>query len=218
MGKTVGSTVQNLSGPIAELAIAYAALSGAWGLAIIAGAGLLATFRELAEDRGRELFDFVRDHQDEFVDEIVGSPEFIATFVNVWEKHIRETAEQKRIRLRNFLLSLGSGGHVPQDTHTKIYSVIEQMTDQEATIFGIIFLNSNSKHFRQMHLNTTSISGLEMYSEAELKDALHSLHTYRLIDAIDATIGATMAIQQITSFGELYYHFVLCRSGQNQQR
>ena len=170
---------------------------------------MLSVWRELAEDRGKELLEFIEAHKEEFASDIVAKPEFKAAFLNVWEMHIRESAESKRARLRNFLLSLGSGKEIPSDDHTKIYSVVEQMTDKEAEIFGVIIRNCNREQFREMHINSTSFPDLNSYSEVELKDAWHSLHAYRLINITDATIGNVMSIQQITPFGELFYDYVI---------
>jgi len=208
--QTLSSAAQNLSGPVAALAAQYGVLPGVWALAIAGGAGLLVTYAQLAEDRGKELLDFIQEHQDEFVDTIVNSPEFITVFVNVWELHIRETAENKRKRLRNFLLSLGSGQHIAQDLHTKIYSVIQQMTDQEAAIFGILFNGSNREQFRSMHINPSGFAGLSNYPDNEIKDAWHSLHAYRLIDVMDdGVVGGIMSLGQITPFGEMFYDRVV---------
>lgn len=207
--KTIGSSLQNLPAPLAALAAQFSTLPIAWSLAIASATGLLATFRELAEDRGRELLVFIEENQEKFVDRVVKSPNFIAVFLNVWEMHIRETAESKRARLRNFLLSVGCAKPIPEDIHTKIYSVVEQMTDKEAEIFGVIFRNCNRQQFREMHINSTSFPELSKYEETELKDAWHSLHSYRLINITDATMGNIMAVQQITPFGELFYDFVI---------
>ncbi len=207
--QTVLSSMQNLPAPIAGLAVPLAAFSPSWAAAIAMGTGLLSVWRELAEDRGKELLEFIEAHKEEFVSDIVATPEFRAAFLNVWEMHIRESAESKRARLRNFLLSLGSGKEIPSDVHTKIYSIVEQMTDKEAEIFGVIFRNCNRPQFREMHINSTSFPDLNRYSEVELKDAWHSLHSYRLINITDATIGNIMAVQQITPFGELFYDYVM---------
>jgi hypothetical protein len=209
VGQTIGSSLQNLPAPLAALAAQFSTLPASWSLGIAAAAGLYATFRELATDRGRELLEFIDAHKDEFVDTIVNSPEFVAVFVNVWNEHIRETSETKRARLRNFLLSLGSGHHIPQDVHTKIYSIIEQMTDQEAVVFGAIFQGSDRQQFRHMNLDVTTIGALHTYPPEKLKDAAHSLHAYRLIDILDAQIEPNMAVRQITPFGELFYDYVL---------
>lgn len=133
--ETLSSAAQNLTGPAAAIAAQYHALSAIWALALAGGAGLFTAYTQLAENRIREILDFIDAHKDEFVDSIVTSPEFIDVFINVWDLHIREAAENKRKRLRNFLLSVGSGEHIPQDTYTKVYSVIEQMTDQERQRF-----------------------------------------------------------------------------------
>ncbi len=210
VGKAVGASIQNLPAPIAALAAQFGTLSVAWALGISAATGLIATFRELAEDRGKELGDFIEEHETEFREDIINSPEFVTVVINVWEKHILETAEQKRARLRNFLLSFGSGKEIAGDLHTKIYAIIDQMTDKEASIFGIVVKGSDRSQFRSMHLNSTNFHELSThYSEDELKDAWHSLHAYRLVDITDATIGGGMALQQITPFGELFYDYVL---------
>lgn len=208
--KQVGlSVVQNLSAPVADIAIRLQVINPEWGIAVSMGTGLLAVWRELAEDRGVELLQFIEEHKMEFAEEVIKTSEFKATFLNVWEIHIRENSEKKRKRLRNFLLNLGRGKHIKPDLHTKIYAVIEQMTDKEAEVFGIIVRNSNRPQFSNMHLNTTSIAELSSYVDYELQDICNSLHAYRLITVSDATIGAIMTIKQITPFGELFYDYIL---------
>jgi len=171
--------------------------------------GLYAVYRELAEDRGLEMLKFIDRHKTEFAEEIIATPVFKTAFVNVWEMHIRESSENKRKRLRNFLLNLGRGKKIDPDLHTKIYSVVEQMTDEEAKVFGSIFRNSNKDMFKQMNLNPTSIFELKEYPEPTIIDICNSLHAYRLLTIRDnATIGSMVTIQQITSFGELFYNFV----------
>ncbi len=202
------SIIQNLSTPVADIAIRLQVISPEWGIAVRMGTGLLAVWRELAEDRGIELLKFIEEHKAEFVEGVIKTPEFKATFLNVWEMHIRENSEDKRKRLRNFLLNLGRGKEIKPDLHTKIYSVIEQMTDQEAKAFGIIVRNSNRPQFSNMHLNTTSIQELSSYVDYEMQDICNSLHAYRLITVSDATIGAIMTIKQITPFGSIFYDFV----------
>ena len=213
--KEVGlSAIQNLSAPVADIALRLQIISPEWGLAVGMGAGLLAVYRELAEDRGVELLRFIEDHKGEFVEEVIKTSEFKATFINVWEMHIRENSEDKRKRLRNFLLNLGKGKNIETDLNTKIYAVVEQMTDKEAEIFGIIYRNANKDQFRRMNLSSTSIPGLEDYSEEDLQDAYNSLHAYRVITiASEPTIGAIMTVRQIPPFGELFYEFVCGEEG-----
>lgn len=203
------SVIQNLSEPLANIAVRLQQVSPEWGLVVGMGAGLLAVYRELAEDRGKELLQFVYEHRKEFSKEIIKTPIFKATFLNVWEMHIRENSENKRRRLRNFLLQLGKGQKIDEDLHTKFYSVIEQMTDKEAEIFGVIFRSSNRDQFGKMHLNHTSIPELVNYPENMIQDIFHSLHSYRIINTRDPQIGGIMLITQITPFGELFYDYIL---------
>jgi hypothetical protein len=208
--KAIGASLQNLPAPIAALAAQFGTLSLAWALGISAATGLLATFRELAEDRGKELGDFIEEHKAEFKEDIINSPEFVTVVINVWEKHILETAEQKRARLRNFLLSFGSGKEIAEDLHTKIYAIIDQMTDKEAAVFGIMVRGCNRAQFRNMHINHTSMHGLSSYPDDVIKDIWHSLHAYRLVDvADDGVVGGIMSLKQITPFGEMFYDYVL---------
>jgi hypothetical protein len=108
---------------------------------------------------------------------------------------------------------LGRGKTIESDLHTKIYTIVEQMTDDEAKVFGIIIRNSNPESFKQMNLNPTGINELKGYPEYNLIDICNSLNAYRLITIRDnATIGSMVSIQQITPFGELFYNFV-CNEG-----
>lgn len=203
------SVIQNLSAPIADIAVKLQVLNPEWAIAVGMGAGLLAVYRELAENRGVELLGFIEEHKDQFLEEIIKTPNFKATFVNVWEMHIRENSEAKRKRLRNFLLNFGKGKKIDPDLHTKIYSVIEQMTDLEAEIFGILYRGSNKEQFKNMNLNSDAITGLKAYQEPDIRDVCNSLHSYRLITiGSEPAIGASVTIRQITGFGELFYKFV----------
>lgn len=203
------SVVKNLPAPIAGLAVQLSAFNPEWAGIIALGTGLLTVYADLAVSNGSELLEYIEAHHEEFVEEVINSSEFKAAFVNVWEMHIRESDENKRKRLRYYLLNLGKGKDIPNDTHTKIYNIIQQMTEREAVAFGIIIGNSNRDQARQMHLNTEGMTGFTGWSSAEQKDAIHSLYTYRLIDMTDATIGGGMSVQQITPFGELFYDYVI---------
>ena len=203
------SVVKNLPAPIAALAVQLVAFNPEWAGIIALGTGLLTVYTDLAVSNGSELLEYIETHHEEFVEDVINSPEFKAAFVNVWEMHIRESDENKRKRLRYFLLNFGKGIKIPNDMHTKIYSVIQQMTERETVAFGIIINNTNRTRARQMHLNTEGMTGFTDWSSAQQKDAIHSLYTYRLIDMTDATIGGGMAVQQITPFGELFFDYVI---------
>ena len=177
----------------------------------------MAVYHELAENRLRELLEDIEAHKEEFREKIIESPEFKATFINVWEMHIRENNAEKRKRLRHFLLNLGKGEDIPDDLHTKIYSVIEQMTEREAAAFGIIFENANRAQFRHMNLSTNGLAGFNDWPDDQKQDSVHSLYSYRLIDMVDGTIGSDMAIRQITPFGEKFYDFVIKEPGQPEE-
>lgn len=204
-------TVEELSPPIAEIAVILSGVNPIWAGVVGAGIGLLKIYRELAEKRGIELLKFIEEHKEEFNEEITNSPDFRAIFIEVWEKHIRENSDNKRKRLRNFLLNYGSGIDLPPDIHTKIYSVIDQMTDNEAKFLGLIFRNSNREQFRDMHLNVLhdSTDWVAEFNEAEIEDICNSLHAYRLIDIQFASIGRGVLITQVTPFGEIIHDYIL---------
>lgn len=208
IGKAAISTIQNLSGPIADVAVRLQTISPEWGLAVGMGSGLLAVWRELAQDRGVELLEFIEQHKTEFAEKVIATPNFKAVFLSVWEMHIRENSENKRKRLRNFLLNLGKGEEINKDEYTKIYSIINQMTDTEAEGFGLIIKNTNREQYRSMHMNTLSWDVLSKFTEEELQDLCHSLHSYRLLNIVNAQIGKGMVITQITPFGEKFFDFV----------
>lgn len=200
------SIIQNLSSPVAEIGIRLQMFDPVWGIIIGMGAGLLSVWRELAEDRGVELLEYVELHKNEFVETIVKSSEFKATFLNVWEMHIRENSKSKRQRLKRFLLNLGKGESINNDLHTKIFTVISQMTDDEAIVFGYIIKNTNLEMKNHMNLHIDNIPELKDPTEGKLNDALLSLHSYRLITIRDtAVIGDIPTIRRITDFGDMFF-------------
>ena len=83
--RALPTAMRNLSGPLATLATTLWGFSAVWAVIIGAGAGLLAVYHELAENRLTELLEYIDAHKEEFSNDIIQSPEFKATFLNVWE-------------------------------------------------------------------------------------------------------------------------------------
>lgn len=211
--KSTLSTLQNVAPPLAAIAARLSVITPEWALAIGLGSGLLAYWRDIAVERGKELLTYIEEHKTEFIETVVQAPEFKATLLNVWEMHIRENSENKRVRLRRFLLALGKGEKISTDLHTKFYSIINQMTDDEATAFGYVYRKTDKERHAHMNYNIFDMPELQQFEDSQRLDMFNSLHAYRLVNIREAQIGPAVSVQQITPFGDLFYEHVLKEDG-----
>ena len=203
------STIQNLSEPIATLLLPLMAIDPSWVGIVGLGAGLIAVWRELAEDRGAEILKFINDNANKFSKDNLETNEFKSTFLNVWEMCIRENSENKRRRLHHFLLGIGQKNDINSDLHTKIYSIINQLTDMEAQIFGFIYKEMQKKpdHHNLHVLGEHHID--HNYHPSVMEDACNSLHAYRLVDVVRPQIGSGLIVMNLTPFGEVFYRYII---------
>lgn len=207
--KVIISSIQNLSEPLATLLVPLIVMNPNWVGIVGLGAGLIAVWRDLAEDRGTEILKFINDNVDKFSKDNIQSNEFRSTFLNVWEMCIRENSENKRRRLHRFLIGIGQKNDINSDLHTKIYSVINQLTDSEAEIFGFIYKEIQRKpdHHNLHVLGEHHIE--HNYHPSIMEDACNSLHAYRLVDVVRPQIGSGLIVMNLTTFGEIFYGYII---------
>ena len=165
------------------------------------------TYKDLTESRGKELLQYIKDNADDFKSEIIETDNFKATFANIWETYLRENSESKRKRLRKYLLNLGKGASINEHYYDKIHAVISDMSDLEAEIFGKIY-DLSEQYIPKDHMQFEMKAKIAGYSDDDLLDAAHSLHSYRLINISLPQIGF-VNIRAVTKFGEVFYATVI---------
>ena len=167
----------------------------------------IVTYKDLVENRGKELLEFIKEHGEEFSAEVIKTDSFKASFATIWDSYLKENSENKRRRLRKYLLRLGLGASIDDDLKSKIQNVIANMTDLEAEIFGKIYDEANS-YIPQSHMQFDMKDKIEGYPDDILLDTAHSLHAYRLITISLPQIGLAN-VRAITKFGKVFYETVI---------
>ena len=167
----------------------------------------VVTYKDLVENRGKELLEFIKEHGKEFSAEVIKTDSFKASFATIWDSYLKENSENKRKRLKKYLLRLGQGASIEDDLKDKIQNVIANMTDLEAEMFGKIY-DVASSYFPQSHMQFDMKDKIEGYRDDVLLDTAHSLHAYRLITISLPQIGLANVIA-ITKFGKVFYETVI---------
>jgi len=181
-----------------------------WGILFISAMGIIRAWGDFGQARINELVKFIDEHKEEFVADILKTPKFKSVFLNVLERHMKETMEEKRKILRSYLLNVGKGINKDFDYHTKILLVVDQITLDEIAVLNILYkkAKNQSQKLDNLHLNLTRIPELEKYNQDYLRDILNTLHAFRLITVTEATVGAVMVLKQITNFGVKFLEFI----------
>lgn len=165
------------------------------------------TYKDLVENRGKELLEFIKEHAKEFNPDVIKTNEFKASFASIWDAYLKENSENKRKRLKKYILRLGQGASINEDLKDKINNVISNMTDLEAEIFGRIY-DEATHYIPQNTMQFDMKDKITSYSDNILLDAAHSLHSYRLITVKEPEVGL-VNIMAITRFGNIFYEIVI---------
>lgn len=108
-----------------------------WAIPFALGAVMINTWGDFGSKRTEELLDFIIAHKEEFVSEVLDSDKFKSVFLNVLERHMKEVNEHKRQLFRTYLLNVGKGIEPDFNYHTKIMSILDQITFKELGILSI---------------------------------------------------------------------------------
>jgi len=115
------------------------ATSQPWLAVIFTGAvGFLGLFGDLAQKRLNELIKAMNQNKDNFAhDSIKSHPnKFRAVFLDVLDKLIRETSEEKRKLLKNYLINTFKGIEKDFNYHSRFSWVINNITLDELKIIS----------------------------------------------------------------------------------
>ena len=184
---------------------------------IAAAVGLVAASWKIHEaivpKRMDELTEFLESHKAEFVQSAVQREETASLIIQLIEQHIRENSERKRVMLRSAILQAAKGQIKETDWHTKLLSVLNQITISEAESLHSVYqeqLRQNPSEEDMIRYRSTPDIFAQFIDaddpRAEEKEAtsrrlsedLHSLHAYRLLNVNRPAIGLEVSF---TPFG-----------------
>lgn len=199
-----------------------------WAILFVIATGLINTWNEFGQARTKELVDDINKHRDEYLPEIVESDKFKSVFVNAIQRHITEASVEKRRILRQYILNIGRGVSQEFEYHTKVFSIIDQITFEELEVISawsgrlqqaLVAKNSNiiqssddedkvTKDLNEHQVMSIFEDRRPSFSPEQLEFILKSLGNYGLLDVREFTAatydGGTygLVVKDITPFGK----------------
>ncbi|MFA6307134.1 MAG: hypothetical protein WC639_05000 [Patescibacteria group bacterium] len=177
------------------------------------------------------------EHKDDLVMSVVQSDKFISVFLELFDRNIKESNEEKRQLLKNYILNMAIGIEQDFNEHTKLINVLNNITADELIILkmwgegGIISNNTRYKNIgritvneiRNCVLDTRSVKnnnklGAEedyIYNLSKVKDKLNqillSLGYKDLLYVLSENnfgSGEEARVKNITNFGKSFLNFI----------
>lgn len=186
------------------------ALSPEWSSAFILTLGVVQVWGKFGQVRINELVQFIDEHKEEYIKEILETDKFKSIFLNVVERHTKEVYEEKRKMLRNYLLNVGKGINKEFNYHTKILWILDQITLDEVEVLNAIYEYAKKQpSLNEFHLSSSSLGFSKKHGDYYLRRLLNSLSSYGLITISDATMGPDTAIKQFSDIGEIFLQFIV---------
>jgi hypothetical protein len=186
--------------------------------------------KQIYQKQINEYIEFIVNHKDEFVLEIIETPKFKNLFVQLIRKLLDETYDEKRKLILNYILNLGKGININFDSHTKAIRILELILPEEvATLFlwenelkeyksykrpSDEFLKKRGEfmniRYIQKLLNEKNLN----ITEGDMYFIIKQLNSYGLLGVKEETPttwdgGKTdLTIVGITKFGEDFLNFI----------
>jgi len=108
-----------------------------WAIPLALSIGLINTWGDWGSARAKELTDYIIEHKDEFLADVVESDKFKSIFLNIMERHMKEVEEKKRKMFRDYLRNVGKGIHPKFNYHSKLMNILDQITFEELDVINI---------------------------------------------------------------------------------
>lgn len=107
------------------------------GLLLTVAGGIYNIWGDLGKSRSKELGEFIAEHKDEFIEDIINGDDFKTLFLNVVERHLREASEEKRKLLRNYLLNVGKGINPGFNDYTRMNNALDTISWDEINMLRL---------------------------------------------------------------------------------
>lgn len=93
--------------------------------------GIISLWGNLAKEKGEDFMQQFIDNEDKIKEEIIKSEKFCSVFLEVFDKNIKESNEEKRKLLKNYILNFACGIEKDFNEHTKLINVLNDITMEE---------------------------------------------------------------------------------------
>ena len=90
--------------------------------------------KQIYQQQINEYVEFIMNHKDEFVLEIIDTAKFKNLFVQLIRKFLEETYDEKRKLILNYILNLGKGINQNFENHTKSIRILELILPEEVAV------------------------------------------------------------------------------------
>lgn len=188
--------------------------------------GIYSAWGEFGQARLNELLEALKDDVEDFKKEIIVKDEFKGLFLNVLEKHMRETSSKKRNLLRRYLISVAKGKKEGYSNHTKLLLIMDQITADELRLFMLLptiiedfKLEAELLGSQLNDLNVDSAQiNLRLHKwkmpDGQIERLLRFLGNYGLVVTVDYTANtlgggiSSLQFKGLTDSGWTFYKFL----------
>ncbi len=208
------------------------AINPIWSVLFATSTALINAWGDFGQTRVNELVLFINEHKEEFMADVIETDKFKTLFLNVLERHMKESSEEKRQLLRNYLLSTGKGMNPNFNEFTKMNNTLDTISLEEID-FLKLWDSDNAvgsyinKHIQQPHALTISdiqsciytmtprdsklIAMIDSQHQSRNNQILISLSYKGLLYGLTQDnfgSGQEVRIKEITPFGKTFLSFI----------
>lgn len=190
--------------------------------------GMINSWGEFGQARVNELITDLNNNKEKFDLSVTSSDKFKSIFLNILERHMKESSEEKRRLFRNYLNEVASGKNIEFNNHTKLLLILDQITPEELRLFMVlpsVIVDWQQEGIRlggdindEIYLNRKQIQ-LRLLnwsiSEKEIGNLLGFLNNYGLVNIQNSsggTIGgggnSDVDFRGLTDCGRVFYDYI----------
>ena len=230
--------LKNIPSIILTAISGLAAIDPVWNVLFATSVAIINAWGEWGQSRVNELVSFIDEHKEEFVGDVIKSDTFKTLFLNILERHMKESSEEKRKLLRNYLLSTGKGINPDFNEFTKMNNILDTVSLEEIDFLRLWdddelvgkYLNQGQMHGHAMTLSDieSCIWGMNprdpklvslIDDPTKNKSDLQSRNNQILISLSYKGLlygltqdnfgsGQEVRVKEITSFGKAFLNFI----------
>ena len=193
---------------------------------LLTGKGIFTAWGDYGQARLNELLLSLQAEVESIKSEVVNKDEFKGLFLDILDKHMRETSEIKRSQLRRYLVSVAQGKAEGFSNHTKLLVILNQITADEFRLFMLLpsIIQDSRDEMESLGgtLNSLDMNAAQVQmrlhnwfqTEGQIERLLKFLGNYGLIvtqDTSTSTIGGSsthVTFMGLTDSGWGFYKFL----------
>lgn len=207
-----------------------------WTILFLTAKGIYGAWSDFGQERINEIVADLEKNKDKLNSKVVESDKFKSVFLSVIERHMKESSEERRHFLRNYLISTAQGHSPTFNYHTKLLNVLDQITGDELRLFMLlpnIIQDADNEHLayateesrkafnpmtRELHMNTLQIKMRLKNWKIKTKDLstlMRFLSNYGLIVTYDVSYSGIggggsneLIFSGITDTGQVFYELI----------